>query len=169
MTEDASPSTDEAPRGPGAPAPTDAPDDGDLAPRPRPGFRSRPAVDATEKAALFAGVLRACLGAAGLFAAVLYLPIHIATPILAGVSILMMVTGTTSTWRAVRSAPPAYRKIPAVLGAACLLATGVSVVLTLVFGAGAFGPVAAAREAARAQAEQEAREAPPTVRFEPAP
>lgn len=142
-------------------------DDAEHAPRPRPGYRSRRAAEgAFETAQLAAGVLRASLGAAGLFAAILYLPIQTATPILAGVSILMMVTGCTSTWRAVRNAPPRLRRIPLFLMSACALSTLMSVVLTLVFGAGAFGPVPAARE----QARQEAlKEAAPTVRFEPAP
>lgn len=174
MTEDQTPHPAPAP-GPPARGDTEAAaahdgDDAGIAPRPRPGWKSRPAspasIDAFQKASLFAGVLRAALGAAGLFASLLYLPIHTATPILAGVSILMMVTGSTSAWRAVRQAPPAYRKIPLYLAGGCAVATAASVVLTLVFGAGTFGPIAAAREEARAEASASA---PPTVRFEPAP
>lgn len=166
MTEDQTPPSPPA-RGAHETAAAHNGDDAGIAPRPRPGWKSRPAsIDAFQKASLFAGVLRAALGAAGLFASLLYLPIHTATPILAGVSILMMVTGSTSSWRAVRQAPPAYRKIPLYLAGGCAVATAASVVLTLVFGAGTFGPIAAAREQAREDARSSA---PPTVRFEPAP
>lgn len=145
-------------------------DDDGIAPRPRPGFRSRArAVEAFETASLVAGVVRASLGAAGLVASLLYLPIHTATPILAGVSILMMVTGSTSTWRSVRRAPASYRKIPLLVAGGCGLVTAATVLLTLVFGAGTFGPVAEARERAQEEARAAAREAPPTVGFQPAP
>ena len=96
-------------------------DDGGIAPRPRPGFRSQPAFGAAEKAGLFAGVLRAAVGCAGLFAALLYLPIQNVTPVLAGVSILMMVTGCTSSFRAVRDMRSLKRVPYFVLGACALV------------------------------------------------
>jgi hypothetical protein len=146
--------------------PNDTPaDDAGIAPRPRPGFKSRRVVEEStvDKPALFAGILRATLGAVGVFASLLYLPIQTATPILAGVSILMMVTGTTSTWRATRETPSPMKRAPLVLAGLCAVVTLASVVLTLVLGAGSLGPVAEAR---RQAAEAARRDAPPTVHFE---
>ena len=109
-------------------------------PSPRPGFRSHP-VDNYDKARLFAGATRAVLGCAGFFASLLYFPIVIATPVLAGVSILMMVTGSLSVWRAVLEAPalkPAWRAVAGLCG----LVTVATIAGTLVLGAGALGPLA---------------------------
>ena len=145
-----------------APDSTDDPDDEDedLAPRPRPGWRTRaPQGAAVGAAALFAGVLRAAVGAVGLFAAVLYLPIQPATPILAGVSILMMVTGCASTWRAVAQVPR-LRRVAWVLMGGCGSAIALTLVLTWVLGAGALGPFA------RLKAE---RAGAPPITFQPAP
>lgn len=111
----------------------------EMAPRPRPGFRSQ--ADLYDKARLFAGGTRAVLGCAGFFASLLYFPIVIATPILAGVSILMMVTGSLSVWRAVLDAP-ALKAVWRAVAALCLLVTLATVVATLVLGAGALGPLA---------------------------
>src|SRR5687768_602630 len=133
--------------------------DDDLAPRPRPGFRTPRAPDAhLDRARLFAGALRALLGTAGFFASLQYLPIQMATPILSGVSLLMIVTGCTSAWRAVAGAP-ALRRLPLVLVAVCALAVATTLVLTVVLGAGALGPLA------RWQREH-AQDTAPTIRFE---
>jgi hypothetical protein len=115
----------------------------DIAPRPRPGFRSRPdpaPTDAYEKARLFAGMTRAVLGCVGFFASLLYLPIQMATPILSGVSLLMMVTGSTSVWRAVRDAPQ-LKMLPRLVAVGCALVAAVTVLLTVTLGAGALGPL----------------------------
>jgi hypothetical protein len=115
----------------------------DIAPRPRPGFKSRAGgvIPGGEKAHLFAGVLRAAAGCVGLFAALLYLPIQPVTPILAGVSILMMVTGSTSSSRAVRDVP-ALKSVAVFVIAACAVVTALTLGLTLVLGAGSLGPFA---------------------------
>lgn len=117
--------------------------DDDIAPRPRPGFRSRRSdvIPGGEKAHLFAAVLRAAAGCVGLFAALLYLPVQPVTPILAGVSILMMVTGSTSSHRSVRDVP-ALKRIPLFVIGACGVVTALTIVLTLVLGAGSLGPFA---------------------------
>ena len=117
-------------------------DDAGIAPRPRPGFRSRPQpqVDPYEKARLFAGMTRAALGCVGFFASLLYLPIQMVTPVLAGVSLLMMVTGSTSVWRAVREAP-SLKMLPRAVALLCTVVAMVSVILTMVLGAGALGPL----------------------------
>jgi hypothetical protein len=76
----------------------------------------------------------------------------------------MMVTGTTSTWRAV--APhPRLRKVPAVVAACCVATTVVAMALTWILGAGALGPVAAARAAA----SEARRTAPASIRFDAVP
>lgn len=122
----------------------DAPGDdpAGIAPRPRPGFRSRapPQVDPYEKARLFAGMTRAVLGCVGFFASLLYMPIQMVTPVLAGVSLLMMVTGTTSVWRALREAP-ALKMLTRAVALMCTMVALVTVVLTVVLGAGALGPL----------------------------
>ena len=117
--------------------PEDAPND--VAPRPRPGFRSKPD-DSYDKARLFAGATRAILGCAGFFASLLYFPIVIATPILSGVSILMMVTGSLSVWRALLDAPALKNVWRAVAGFCALVALGTTAA-TVVLGAGALGPL----------------------------
>lgn len=113
----------------------------DIAPHRRPGFRSASPND-YDKARLFAGATRAMLGCAGFFASLLYFPIAIATPVLSGVSVLMMVTGTVSVWRAVLPAP-ALKAVWRGVALLCGLVTAASVVLTLVLGAGALGPLRA--------------------------
>ena len=123
------------------PPPAADDDDSELAPRPRPGFRSsRDRTAGGEKAHLFAAVMRAACGAAGLFAALLYLPIQNVTPVLAGISILMMVTGSTSAHRSVQNAP-ALQKVPFYVMGACALVTALTLVLTVVVGAGSLGPL----------------------------
>lgn len=147
------------------PAAAPGPPEDDLAPRPRPGFRSKrePQVDAYEKARLFAGMLRAALGCVGFFASLLYLPIQMATPILAGVSLLMMVTGSTSVWRAVREAP-ALKMLPRAVALLCVAVAAVTVVLTLILGAGALGPLHGMKQQMR-----DAQRDDGSVRFEMAP
>jgi hypothetical protein len=153
------------------PAAPDADDDADLAPRPRPGWRSRRDErqrGGAERTHLFAAVLRAGAGVAGLFAALLYLPIQNVTPVLAGVSILMMVTGNTGAWRAVREIP-ALKRLPLVLTGGCAVATVAVVVLTLVFGAGSFGPLRDLKHRQHAAAAPTDDDGAATVHFEPAP
>jgi hypothetical protein len=112
--------------------------DNNLAPRPRPGFRSHSDFDTAAKTQLAAGVMRAVLGAVGFAASLLYVPVTMATPILAGVGVLMMVTGTTSTWRAARLGP---RRATHVVLAFCAVAVVVSCALAAWLGPGAFSPV----------------------------
>ncbi|OGQ11930.1 MAG: hypothetical protein A2138_22445 [Deltaproteobacteria bacterium RBG_16_71_12] len=137
-------------------APELPPDDADLAPRPRAGYRSRPAgLEMTQRAALMAALVRVAAGLTGLAGTLLWLPITIATPVLAGVSILMMVTGCSSVSKATRSV---YPRLTFMVAAACAAGSLIVVALTAVLGAGAFGPV-------RNQAAPPA--GPPTVTFEP--
>ena len=138
----------------------------DIAPRPRPGFRSRPddVIRGGEKAHLFAGVFRAAVGAAGLFAALLYLPIQPVTPVLAGISILMMVTGSTSSWRAVRDVP-ALRRVPLFVIGACSVVTALTLLSTLLLGAGSLGPFAHVHMPGTAAAAPEDG----SIRFQPTP
>jgi MFS superfamily sulfate permease-like transporter len=114
-----------------------------LAPRPRPGFKSRPErperSSAAEVAAFVANTMRALLGVLCLGVAVLWLPPHMVTPILSGVSVLMIVSGSYGTWQVARRQPrfaPFARVI--YWGAPAL---GVVVfALVLVLGAGGLGP-----------------------------
>lgn len=139
-------------------APPDDTADADLAPRARPGYRSQPTgMDMTQKAAMAAALVRVTVGVIGFGGTLLWLPITIATPVLAGVSVLMMVTGCTSLSKATRATLPKLTRLIAAAAALCALAI---VGLTVVLGAGAFGPV-------RNMAPPP--EAPPTVTFEPPP
>ena len=71
-----------------------------IVPRPRPGYRSQPqGIAPRVKAELIAATLRALIGVVALATAILYLPTHMVTPILSGVSVIMVVTGTYSVWR----------------------------------------------------------------------
>ncbi len=134
---------------------------GDLAPAPRPGYRTPRAapggISTTQMAALFAGVLRACLGLLGFFAALLYLPVHQATPILAGVSVLLVVTGNVSVFRAIDGSA-GVRRLFKGFAAMSLLVLLASTALVIVLGAGAFRP--------RPPVTQQQDEGPPTVRFQ---
>ena len=135
------------PAGADGPAPAGDADEG-IAPRPRPGFKSaRPKLDAHAKAQLVASMFRALIGTVGFAASLLYIPITMATPVLCGVSLLMMVTGTSSTHRVVRNAvsdgvaSATLKKVtPALLG---LIAVVVVATCTLaaVFGPGAWSPM----------------------------
>jgi hypothetical protein len=88
---------------------------------------------------LVAGVVRAALGALGAVASLLTLPIHFATPVLIGISLLMMVTGCAGAFQASRGHAHVRR---AVLGlmSACGVAVAGALVVVAVKGAGAFAP-----------------------------
>lgn len=135
--------------------------DHELAPRPRPGWRSRDRTAGAEKAHLFAGVMRAGAGCAGLFTTLLYLPIQTVTPVLAGVSILMTVTGCTSSWRSVANVP-ALRRVPLLVVGGCAVVTAVTLVMTMVLGAGSLGPLKDLKRQHQSASE-------PTVSFRPTP
>lgn len=139
---------------------TDPPpeDDAELAPRPRPGFTSQPAgLDMTERAQLAAALVRIIAGLGGLGGTLLWLPITIATPVLAGVSMLMMVTGCASLQKATRHALPRLARIAV---ATCAAGTLLIIGLTVTLGAGAFGPV---------RNQPPPPTGPPTITFEPPP
>ncbi len=53
----------------------------------------------SDKASLVATTMRALLGVVCLGVAVLYLPSHVVTPILSGVSVLMIVSGAAGSWQ----------------------------------------------------------------------
>jgi hypothetical protein len=132
----------------------------DLAPRARPGFKSRPApsISTTSMAGLFAGVVRAVVGLLGFTAALQLLPVHMATPILAGVSVLLVVTGNVSAWRALDGSR-ALRLVFRTLVAISMLVLLAVTVATATLGAGAL----------RKRPLPPPDEGPPTVRFEMTP
>lgn len=111
-----------------------------IVPRPRPGYKSRPqGIPTRTKAELVAAVMRALIGVVSLATAVLYVPTHMVTPILSGVSVIMVVTGTYSVWR-VGVAEPRLRHLTRPLTWAIpALAVAVFVAM-LVVGPGALGP-----------------------------
>ncbi|MCC7071564.1 MAG: hypothetical protein IT383_09585 [Deltaproteobacteria bacterium] len=120
----------------------------------------------TQKAALVAALFRAGIGLAGLSITLLWIPVpHVGggghsvpiVPVLAAVSILMMVTGCTSLSKVTRVAYPRLARWVAVgfaLGALVVVA------LTAALGAGAFGP---------ARNPPPTTPTPPTITFEPPP
>lgn len=113
-----------------------------IVPRPRPGFKSRRApagVAGSTKIALVAALLKTGVGLTCLFAAVLFMPIHMITPIFSGVSCVMIVTGTHSVWR-LGVDEPRLRRITRFL---TWLIPGLVVAIFLlmwILGPGAFGP-----------------------------
>lgn len=134
----------------------------DLVPRPRPGFESAdaaPVRDPNLGLLLFAATLRASMGVLCLGVALLYLPAHMWTPILSGVSILMIVNGTTAVWRVgrdhVKSRGWTRPLVWAFPGLSLLI-----VLAALVFGPGVLGPDW--RQVAQAAEAQQ------PARFEPA-
>ncbi|MFZ9886178.1 MAG: hypothetical protein ACO3JL_01645 [Myxococcota bacterium] len=110
-----------------------------IAPRPRPGFRSRRGVTTHEKAALVATTARALLGVVCLGVAVLYLPPQPVTPILSGVSVLMVVSGSYAGWQLGRREPLLRPYARLVYVGAPALAVLVFVLLPFI-GAGGLGP-----------------------------
>lgn len=110
-----------------------------IAPRPRPGFKSRAPVSNSDKAALVATTLRALLGVLCLGVAVLYMPSHMVTPILSGVSVLMIVSGSMGAWQVGRRDERVLPYARMVYWACPALGLLVFVAM-LVFGAGFLGP-----------------------------
>lgn len=110
-----------------------------IAPRPRPGFKSRPDVRTSDKASLVATSARAMLGVLSLCVAVLYLPPHMVTPILTGVSVLMIVSGSFASWQLGRREDRLRPYAKVVYWGAPLLGVLVFVAM-FVFGAGSLGP-----------------------------
>jgi hypothetical protein len=108
-------------------------------------------------AALFAGVVRAIVGLLGFGASLLMLPIHQATPILAGVSVLLVVTGNVSAWRAIEGSRALRIVFRALVGLSLVTLLAITAA-TAVWGAGALRPKA-----------PPADDGPPTVRFEMSP
>lgn len=138
-------------------------EDSGIAPRPRPGWRSpRPApVDAQAWPQLVVAAIGGALGVLGLFAALLYLPPHPSTPILAGVSILMVTRGAYGAWKVGVAEP---RVKGAARAATWSLSGSALVVLavTAVLGAGALAPAWG-----DLLGPPRRTPAPPTVTFEP--
>jgi len=110
-------------------------------PRPRPGFQSRdePEVSWSERAALVATATRALVGVLCLFVAALYLPPSMVTPVLMGVSVLMIVSGAYSAWQLVRRVPT-FRFYGQLVWWGTPIAAVIIFVLLFVMGGGAFGP-----------------------------
>lgn len=126
------------------PPPTD--DDGDVSsaivPRPRPGYRSRrppPGIAGASKVALVAALLKTGVGLTCLFAAVLFMPIHMVTPVFSGVSCVMIVTGTHSIWRLGIEEPKLRQPTRVLTWLMPALTVGVFL-LMWILGPGALGP-----------------------------
>ncbi len=130
-----------------ADTPTDGPDDGDAGggapiPRPRPGYRTpepKWSQRLSEWSPIMAGMLRTITGVVGFVGSLLFMPTHLATPFLVGVSLLMAVGGCTSTLKSTRDEPrmrQTGRRFVYVVAAVCL----VTFAIAGVKGAGAFAP-----------------------------
>lgn len=109
-----------------------------VAPVPRP---KRPSVAQTMAswAPVAAGVVRAVAGVLAFSAALLTLPIHFATPFLAGVGLLMLVGGCVSVVRAC-SDEPRLRLFSRVFPLVCCAIVVVVVGVVAVYGPGLFAP-----------------------------
>jgi hypothetical protein len=116
--------------------------DGAPIPRPRPGYRTpEPAWSQRlgEWAPIMAGMLRTVTGVVGFVGSLLFMPLHLATPFLVGVSLLMAVGGCTSTLKTTRDEPrmrATGRRFVYIIAAVCVAAFAVAGVK----GAGAFAP-----------------------------
>ena len=110
-------------------------------PGPRPGFKSRdePGISLAEWTALVATAMRALVGVAGLAVSSLYLPPAKVTPILMGVSVMMVVSGSYSAFQLWRR-QPALRFYCRLVWWGAPILCGVAMVLLAIFGAGSFGP-----------------------------
>jgi len=62
-------------------------------------------VDANDRAALLAAVARGGVGVLFVVVSMLFLPIHMLTPIMSGMGVLMTVTGSYACWRVGRAEP----------------------------------------------------------------
>lgn len=128
----------------------------DVAPVPRPRKQALSQTMA-QWAPVAAGVVRAVAGVLAFSAALLTLPIHFATPFLAGVGLLMLVGGCVSVIRAC-SDEPQLRLFSRVFPLACCAVVVVVVGVVAVYGAGVFAP--------NLRGEPPAKHDDGTVRFE---
>ena len=93
-----------------------------------------------------AGVLRSTAGLVMFAASLLTLPTTMATPFLTGVSLVMLTGGVAATIKACRDEAP-LRRFGRVFPLAIAVLAGVTVVVTVVVGPGAYAPNLAARPA----------------------
>lgn len=111
-----------------------------VSPRARPGYASREiAVDNNDRARLLAAIARACIGLLFVVVALHFLPIHMITPIMTGMGVLMVVTGAYAAWLVGRAEPRLALIAKTVVWGVPLL-TVVALGLTMVVGAGTFSP-----------------------------
>lgn len=110
-----------------------------IAPRPRPGCRGQRPIRTSDKAALVATSFRALFGVFSLGVSALYMPPHMVTPILSGVSVLMIVSGSYASWQLGRREERLRPYVQVVYWGAPILGALVFVVM-FAFGAGVFGP-----------------------------
>ncbi len=114
----------------------------DIVPRARPGYRT-PEPSWSRKmgewAPVTASLLRAFTGLIAFVGTLLFMPLHHATPLLVGVSLVMVVGGCTSTLKTTRDEPGMRtigRRI--VLATAALVMVGL--VVAVIKGPGAYAP-----------------------------
>jgi hypothetical protein len=74
-------------------------------PGPNPGFVSPEPISVNDKVAMIATAARSFFGVLCLGVAVAYLPPAFVTPILTGVSVMMIVTGAYAAWQVARREP----------------------------------------------------------------
>jgi hypothetical protein len=108
-------------------------------PGPRPGYESPEPVSFHDKAALVATAARALIGVMCLAVAVLYLPAAFVTPILSGVSVMMLVTGAYASWQVARR-EPRLRSYARMVWWGCPALGLLIFALMLILGPGSFGP-----------------------------
>ena len=109
-------------------------------PTPRAGFKTRVVpVDVNDHARLLAAVARALVGVLFIVVALHFLPIHLITPIMTGMGILMVVTGSYAAWQVGRGEPRLAKITRIVVWGAPIIAV-LAIVLTTIFGPGKFSP-----------------------------
>jgi hypothetical protein len=122
-----------------SPAP-DAPES-EIAPRPRPGFKSRrdDPLDVNAVPQMVAAAMGGALGVVALVASLLYFPTHMTTPILCGVAVLMITRGAYGAWK-VGVAEPRLQTVARICVWGLPIATVVAFVAGAVLGPGGLAP-----------------------------
>lgn len=107
---------------------------------PGPGLKTRVVpIDVNDHARLLAATARSLVGLLFVIVALHFLPIHMITPIMTGMAILMVVTGSYAAWQVGRREPRLMAIARVIVWGAPILTIG-ALIATTIFGAGMFSP-----------------------------
>ncbi len=107
---------------------------------PGPGLKTRVVpIDVNDHARLLAATARSLVGLLFVIVALHFLPIHMITPIMTGMGVLMVVTGSYAAWQVGRREPRLMGIARVIVWGTPILTIG-ALVATTIFGAGMFSP-----------------------------